>query len=39
MSPLESGRIFTRGDIAPGVIGLAREQHLLLMSLILAFDS
>lgn len=33
------GGFFTRGDIAPGVIGLAREQHLLLMSLILAFDS
>ncbi len=33
------GGFFKRGDITPGVIGLAREQHLLLMSLILAFDS
>ncbi len=34
-----SGGFFKRGEIAPGVIGLAREQHLLLLSIILAFDS
>lgn len=33
------GGFFTRGEVAPGVIGLAREQHLLLLSLILAFRS
>ena len=33
------GGFFTRGGLAPGAIGLAREQHLLLISLILAFRS
>ncbi len=33
------GGFFKGGEIAPGVIGLTREQHLLLMSLVLAFDS
>ncbi len=34
------GRGFFKGsERAPGVIGLTREQHLILMSLVLAFDS
>lgn len=32
------GGFFRRGDIAPGVVGLAREQQLILCSLIWAFD-
>jgi len=35
----QDGGFFKRGDIAPGVPGLAAEQHLLLFSLIWAFDS
>lgn len=33
------GGFFKGGELAPGVIGLAPEQHLLLFSLIWAFDS
>jgi putative OmpL-like beta-barrel porin-2 len=33
------GGFFKGGELAPGVIGLAPEQHLLLLSLIWAFDS
>ena len=29
---------FTRGEISPGVIGLTREQHLLLCSIVWSFD-
>jgi hypothetical protein len=33
------GGFFRRGAIAPGVLGLNREQHLLWLSLIWAYDS
>ncbi len=32
------GGFFKRGEISPGVIGLTREQHLVLLSVITAFD-
>lgn len=32
------GGFFRKGEIAPGIIGLAREQQLILCSLIWAFD-
>ena len=32
------GGFFKRGELSPGVIGLAREQQLLLFSIIWAFD-
>ncbi|MDR4478735.1 MAG: outer membrane beta-barrel protein [Nitrospira sp.] len=32
------GGFFRRGEIAPGIIGLAKEQQLILCSLIWAFD-
>lgn len=33
------GGFFKRGDVGPGVAGLTGSQHLLLLSLILSFDS
>ncbi len=33
------GGFFKRGDVSPGVPGLTASQHLLMMSIILAFDS
>lgn len=33
------GGFFRRGDINPGVIGLSPTQHLLLLSLLMTFDS
>lgn len=32
------GGFFTRGEVAPGVIGLTREQQLLLVSVVWFFD-
>jgi len=34
-----NGGFFKRGDVSPGVPGLTGSQHLLMMSIILAFDS
>lgn len=34
-----NGGFFKRGDIQPGVPGLAKEQHLLLLGLLWTFDS
>ena len=34
-----AGGFFKRGDVSPGVPGLTGSQHLLLLSLILSFDS
>jgi len=34
-----NGGFFKRGDVSPGVPGLTGSQHLLIMSIILAFDS
>jgi len=33
------GGFFKRGDVSPGVPGLTASQHLLMLSIILAFDS
>ncbi|MGH7207482.1 MAG: outer membrane beta-barrel protein, partial [Nitrospiraceae bacterium] len=33
------GGFFKRGDVRPGVPGLAKEQHLLLLGLLWTFDS
>ncbi len=33
------GGFFKGSELSPGVIGLTREQHLILMSLVLAFES
>ena len=33
------GGFFRRGDIAPGVPGLSREQHVLWLSMLWAYDS
>jgi len=34
-----NGGFFKRGDVQPGVSGLAKEQHLLLLGLLWTFDS
>ena len=34
-----NGGFFKRGDVQPGVPGLAKEQHLLLLGLLWTFDS
>lgn len=34
----DEGGFFRNGEIVPGAVGLARDQHLLLLSLIWAFD-
>ena len=33
------GGFFRKGDVAPGVPGLTRDQHVLFLSVIISFDS